>query len=88
MAKNEAKTEEKMEKPFDITRKKFRVRLEKGNSDEENAQYVCNGQRGVQVMRGVDVMVPFKVREALRMADDARAKAEKYEQSAANVAVR
>lgn len=82
MSKNET-----MEKPFDITKAKFRVKLERSQNDEENAQYVCNGQRGVLVKRGVDVMVPFKVREALRMAEDARAKAVRYEEAVENVNV-
>lgn len=72
----EKKTEEKktQEKPFDITKKRFKVRLERQLPGEENAQYVCNGARGVQVKRGVDVMVPFAVREAIRMSEDAKQK--------------
>ena len=86
----ETKTEKKakIEKPFDITKLKFKIRLERNASDEENSQYVSNGARGVQVMRGVDVMVPFSIREALRMAEDAKEKQRKYEDSVNNVVMR
>lgn len=63
-----------VEKPFDITKKRFKIRLERQLPGEENSQYVCNGARGVQVKRGVDVMVPFAVREAIRMSEDAKQK--------------
>lgn len=71
----EKKTKEKI---VDVTKLRFKVRLPRNASGEENFQYVCNGARGVQVKRGVDVNVPFAVREALRMADDARMKQERY----------
>ena len=68
----------KNEIPFDITKKRFKVRLDRQLPGEENAQYVCNGTRGVQVKKGVDVMVPFAVREALRMSEDAKQRMYKY----------
>lgn len=68
----------KKEIPFDITKKRFKVRLDRQLPGEENSQYVCNGSRGVQVKKGVDVMVPFAVREALRMSEDAKQKMYKY----------
>ena len=77
----EAKEKKTAEVPFDITKKKFKVRLERNATNEENFQYVCNGGRGVQVKRGVDVTVPFAVREALRMAEDAKNKQLDYEEA-------
>ena len=74
------KTENKKPKIIDVTKRKYKVRLERNASGEENFQYVSNGARGVQVKRGVDVNVPFAVREALRMADDAKQKMQRYEE--------
>lgn len=88
MSEDKITNKAKAEKPFDITKKRFKVMLPRNASDEENSQYVCNGGRGVQVMRGVNVEVPFAVREALRMSEDAKEKQRKYEESAANKIMR
>ena len=63
-------TKKTKEKPFDITKEKYKVKLDRNQVGEENFLYVCNGARGVQVKRGIDVTVPFAVREAIRMAED------------------
>lgn len=77
---SETEKKAKKETAIDVTKLKYRVRLERNATGEENFQYVSNGARGVQVKRGVDVPVPFAVREALRMADDAKKKMLKYEE--------
>lgn len=76
----ETKTETKKPKIIDVTKRRYKVRLERNASGEENFIYVSNGPRGVQIKRGVDVNVPFAVREALRMADDAKKKMLRYEE--------
>ena len=76
----ETKTETKKPKIIDVTKRRYKVRLERNASGEENFIYVSNGPRGVQIKRGVDVNVPFAVREALRMADDAKKKQLRYEE--------
>ena len=74
-------TKKTKEKPFDITKEKYKVKLDRNQVGEENFLYVCNGARGVQVKRGIDVTVPFAVREAIRMAADAKRKQQAYEEA-------
>ena len=64
---------------IDVRQTRVKIKLERARPGEETEVFVSNGRKNVQVLKGVEVEVPYWVADRLRQKEYAEERAYKYE---------